>query len=190
MLIIQHIENNFNRQKIIANGRAKEHSGCNTLFGHIPMGAGGTEMDVKMQTELIARAREARENAYAPYSGFKVGAALLAASGRIYSGCNVENVSYGATLCAERAAVCAAITAGERKLEAIAVTAGGVPVSPCGICRQILSEFSQDGTLEVCCDGGENIKVYSLRELLPEAFTEFEPEAGKVEMERQGKENV
>jgi cytidine deaminase len=95
--------------------------------------------------ELVATAREARENAYSPYSKFKVGAALRTASGRIFRGCNVENLSFGLTICAERNAVFAAVAAGETQFEAIAVVADSVqPVTPCGACRQVLIEFSGD----------------------------------------------
>ena len=130
-------------------------------------------------SSLLESAAAARENAYAPYSGFRVGAALLCASGKIYVGVNVENISFGGTICAERAAVCAAVAAGERAFSALAVTAGSSPVTPCGICRQVLSEFSKDGKLVVICgvDGGYN--TFSLEKLLPEAFAQFEPEVKK-----------
>jgi cytidine deaminase len=95
--------------------------------------------------ELIAAARAAREKAYAPYSKFKVGAALRTRSGRVFHGCNVENLSFGLTICAERNAVFAAVAAGETQFEAIAVVADSVqPVTPCGACRQVLAEFSSD----------------------------------------------
>lgn len=125
---------------------------------------------------LAMRARQARENAYAPYSGFRVGAALLAASGKIYLGCNVENVSYPAGVCAERSAVCAAVTAGERRFLAIAVAASEGEIVPCGLCRQTLAEFSKDGSLEIVCARKDGYRVFRLRELLPEAFTEFHAE--------------
>lgn len=125
---------------------------------------------------LTKAAGRARENAYAPYSHFRVGAALLASSGRVYVGCNVENVSFGGTICAERAALCAAVAAGERKFTALAVTAGGAPVVPCGICRQMLAEFAGDGGLPVICaqEGGD--RVYTLGDLLPDSFASFEKE--------------
>ena len=91
--------------------------------------------------ELIAAALEARNKAYCPYSNFPVGAALLADSGKVYSGVNLENASYGLTICAERAAVSTAVTAGERKFAAMAVVVKGGG-SPCGACRQVLYEFS------------------------------------------------
>jgi len=98
---------------------------------------------------LVTTAREAREKAYAPYSQFKVGAALRTKSGRVFCGCNVENLSYGLTVCAERSAVFAAVAAGETEFEAIAVVADSIqPITPCGACRQVLIEFS--GELAVC----------------------------------------
>ena len=120
-------------------------------------------------TSLIESARQARECAYAPYSHFKVGAAVRTKSGRVFTGCNVENLSFGLTICAERAAVCAAVSAGEREFEALAVVADSKePVTPCGACRQVLAEFST--TLPVCSANLEGA-VYesSIAELLPRA---------------------
>ena len=119
--------------------------------------------------DLIAKAMEAREKAYAPYSHFAVGAALLTKSGRICTACNVENASYGLSICAERAAVFKAVSEGERDFEAIAVvTVNGV--TPCGACRQVLIEFGEDIQVIVADEGGE-YRVFTLQELLPEAFT-------------------
>jgi cytidine deaminase len=119
--------------------------------------------------DLIAKAMEAREKAYAPYSHFTVGAALLAKSGRVYTGCNVENASYGLSICAERAAVFKAVSEGERDFEAIAVvTENGV--TPCGACRQVLMEFGEDIQV-IVADGAGEYRVFSLQELLPEAFS-------------------
>ena len=119
--------------------------------------------------DLIAKAMEAREKAHAPYSDFAVGAALLARSGRVYTGCNVENASYGLSICAERTAVFKAVSEGERDFEAIAVvTENGVP--PCGACRQVLMEFGEDIQVIVADEAG-GYRVFSLQELLPEAFT-------------------
>ncbi|MGB8169427.1 MAG: cytidine deaminase [Chthoniobacteraceae bacterium] len=120
-------------------------------------------------TSLLAQAREARDQAYAPYSRFAVGAALRGKSGRVFAGCNVENLSFGLTSCAERNAVFAAIAAGEREFEAIAIVADSrQPVSPCGACRQVLVEFSP--MLAVCCANLEGETFESnLGELLPRA---------------------
>jgi cytidine deaminase len=118
---------------------------------------------------LLAQARQARECAYAPYSKFAVGAALQTKSGQVFCGCNVENLSFGLTCCAERNAVFAAVGAGEREFVAIAVVADSKqPVTPCGACRQVLAEFGLD--LEVCSGNlqGETYTA-SLRELLPRA---------------------
>jgi len=117
---------------------------------------------------LIAKAMGAREKAHAPYSNFAVGAALLAKSGRVYTGCNVENASYGLSICAERTAVFKAVSEGERDFEAIAVvTENGV--TPCGACRQVLMEFGEDIQVIVADETGR-YRVFGLQELLPEAF--------------------
>jgi cytidine deaminase len=122
--------------------------------------------------ELVAQARQVRERAYAPYSNFPVGAALLGRSGRVYSGCNVENAAYPLVTCAERTAVTKAVSEGEREFEAIAVvTATGA--TPCGACRQILSEFAGPaGDLRVLVSDLEgNVRTFTIAELLPERFT-------------------
>src|SRR3954447_1944506 len=107
--------------------------------------------------DLLSEARQARERAYAPYSRFAVGAALLTKSGRVFRGCNVENLSYGLTICAERNAVFAAVAAGEREFVKIGIVADSkTPVSPCGACRQVLAEFSSD--LEIACANLEGEK--------------------------------
>ena len=123
--------------------------------------------------EMIDAARKARLNAYSPYSGFRVGACLLAKSGKVYTGCNVESVSFTPTCCAERTALFTAVAAGEREFLALAVACDGMkPAWPCGVCRQALAEFSTD--LEIIatgeCGGWEKA---SLSALLPHAFTEF-----------------
>ena len=119
--------------------------------------------------DLITKAMEAREKAHAPYSHFTVGAALLASSGRVYAGCNVENASYGLSICAERTAVFKAVSEGERDFEAIAVvTENGV--TPCGACRQVLIEFGENIQV-IAADGAGEYRVFGLQELLPEAFT-------------------
>jgi cytidine deaminase len=126
-------------------------------------------LEEKAIAALITAAVSARKNAYAPYSGFCVGAALLCADGKIFVGANVENASYPAGICAERAALSAAVSAGERRFSAIAVCGGAKPLTPCGICRQALYEF---GDIDVICtDGdGENRTVTTLGGLLPHAF--------------------
>lgn len=125
--------------------------------------------------ELLALATEARERAYAPYSGISVGAALLTRGGKAYTGVNVENASYPAGLCAERAALASAVSGGEREFAAVALAGGrrGKPSSdafcPCGICLQALSEFT-DGTLEVITVEEGAPRVRQLSDLLPDAF--------------------
>lgn len=120
---------------------------------------------------LIEAALVVRGRAYAKYSDFHVGAALLAADGRIYGGCNVENASYGLTICAERAAVFSAVTAGQRKFELLAiVSAGGV--TPCGACRQVLAEFAPElPILLIDTAQPRHVVEVNLRDLLPGAFT-------------------
>ena len=118
--------------------------------------------------ELLRVADQALKMAYAPYSGFAVGAALLAADGAIYAGCNVENASYGLTICAERNAIAHAVACGAQQFTAVAVvTENGV--TPCGACRQVLAEFGPRMTV-IVADTRGNQQVYSLAELLPEAF--------------------
>lgn len=122
-----------------------------------------------IQDELVVAARTAMARAYAPYSKFKVGAALQAKSGRVYIGCNVENVSFGLTVCAERSALAAAVTAGEREfVRLVIVTSRRKAASPCGACRQVLAEFGV--RLEVLLVEGTRLKRFRLRELLPELF--------------------
>lgn len=125
--------------------------------------------------ELISKAIEAKQNAYVPYSNFKVGAALLGKSGKVYTGCNVECSSYGISLCAERTALVKAISEGEREFEAIAIVGGKneelIYTPPCGACRQFLFDF---GNFKVILGYKENeeinFKTYTLKELLPEGF--------------------
>ena len=120
-------------------------------------------------TELIDLARQARKRAYTPYSHYKVGAALLGKSGTVYTGCNVENASYGHTVCAERTAVLKAVSEGETEFEAIAVVTknGG---SPCGACRQVLAEFGLDTWVIVADETGRVVSQSTVGELLPGAF--------------------
>lgn len=122
---------------------------------------------------LVEYARAARDHAYAPYSRFQVGAAIETAGGRVFAGANVENASYGATLCAERSAVAAMVAAGERVIARVAVyTEAAELTMPCGICRQVLVEFGRGATVVVASKDGA--KVSSLSELFPHPFL-FEP---------------
>ena len=128
--------------------------------------------------ELICKALEARQKAYAPYSGFMVGAALLCKDGRIFTGCNIENASYGATNCAERTAFFKAVSEGYREFTAIAITGGRREsqsleyCAPCGICRQVMSEFCDpDAFLVILPRSEEDYKSYTLGQLLPLGFT-------------------
>ena len=119
--------------------------------------------------DLIAQAIEARKRAYSPYSHYKVGAALLGKSGKVYLGCNVENASYGHTVCAERTAVLKAVSEGEREFEAIAVVTGNGG-SPCGACRQVMAEFAPELTIYIADKNGE-YRTTTLSDLLPDMFT-------------------
>lgn len=119
---------------------------------------------------LIKLAQKAAQNAYAPYSNFKVGAALLCKSGNVYTGCNVENSSYGASNCAERTAVFKAVSEGERDFVKIAIVSERDGLTfPCGICRQVLSEFMPEGSI-VLFSEEKGIKEFALNEFLPYAF--------------------
>ena len=133
-------------------------------------------MDIK---ELIDIAFKARHNAYAPYSGFCVGAALLTKSGKVFTGCNVENASYGASMCAERTAVFKAVSEGEKDFDTIVIV-GGVSSEedkvstyayPCGMCRQVLSEFGKPDMKIIVARSTDEHKDFTLRELLPESFS-------------------
>ncbi|MCL6449734.1 MAG: cytidine deaminase [Acetobacteraceae bacterium] len=127
---------------------------------------------------LLALARQARESAYAPYSGYPVGAALLARDGTVYAGCNLECASYGLTLCAERVALGAAVSAGRREFLAIAVVAAGpVPPSPCGACRQLLAEFGE-GTLVIASNLEGHLWEAAVGQLLPACFRFPAPRRG------------
>ena len=135
-------------------------------------------MDISPATrdQLIAAAHQATKHAHAPYSNFFVGAALLTADGKIFSGCNVENASYGLTICAERNAIFAAVAAsnvipqGKIAIQAIAVVnAQSVPCSPCGACRQVIAEFGKD--ILVYYQGSHGIKQSTIAELLPDSFS-------------------
>ncbi|MBE3585546.1 MAG: cytidine deaminase [Thermoanaerobacter sp.] len=121
--------------------------------------------------KLINTARASRERAYAPYSGFRVGAAILTREGRLYSGCNIENASYSLTVCAERVAIYKAVSNGERQFAALAVIADSDGYcTPCGACRQVLAEFGREIKVYMCNRHGEYI-VKDLSALLPLGFT-------------------
>ena len=118
--------------------------------------------------ELLALAVRMLEYSYSPYSHYPVGAALLAEDGRVFTGCNVENAAFGNTLCAERTALCKAVSEGARKFTAIAIASRGSAPFPCGACRQSLYEFAPDLRVMVTWDG--NVRKTTLRALLPEGF--------------------
>lgn len=121
---------------------------------------------------LLEKAYEGRANAYAPYSNFKVGAAVLAENGKIYTGCNIENASYGATNCAERTAIFKAISEGNRKICAIAIVGADDEYTyPCGICRQVITEFANANTEIILGKKSLEYIVKTLAEILPGAFT-------------------
>ena len=129
------------------------------------------------ETELIDLACKGREQAYTPYSGFRVGAALLTRSGTVYLGCNIENASYGPTNCAERTAFFKAVSEGEREFEAIAIVGGpgegrtGEMCAPCGVCRQVMTEFCDPKTFRIILEnGGGKVRTFLLEELLPLGF--------------------
>jgi cytidine deaminase len=120
--------------------------------------------------EMKRLARDAAKHAHAPYSAFRVGAAVLGESGRIHVGANVENASYGLSMCAERSAIFRAIADGERVIEALCLyTATPVPSAPCGACRQVIHEFGPDALI-ICIGEEDTERRYALRDLLPEAF--------------------
>ncbi len=127
-------------------------------------------LDAEILDKLAMAAADARERAYAPYSKFTVGAAVLSAGGRIFTGCNIENVSFGATVCAERVAMFSAVAAGCRELVALAVAGPGEsPIAPCGICRQVMSELAPDVVVIMVGEDGAR-ETSSVAELLPRAF--------------------
>lgn len=123
--------------------------------------------------KLLEKAYEAMEYAYAPYSNFKVGAALLTKNGKVYTGCNVEIASFGATNCAERTAIFKAISEGEREYKAIAVVSSSHDFTyPCGICRQVIVEFAKD--IDIIVAKGYDYEVYKIETLLPKSFTQID----------------
>ncbi len=128
------------------------------------------------ETELIERAHQAAQHAYAPYSGFAVGAALLSSDGEVFTGCNIENGSYGATCCAERTAFFKAVSEGVYDFDAIAVVGGkdgdfSKPCPPCGICRQVMAEFCTPDFKIILANGSGMPRIHTLSELLPQSFS-------------------
>lgn len=128
--------------------------------------------------QLMDCAKKARSRAYAPYSNYFVGAALLSTKGNVYQGCNIENASFSATVCAERAALFNAISQGEREFTAIALAGGpsgqldcSVRCSPCGVCRQVLSEFCQPDFKVILLNPDNTLSTYLLSQLLPLGFS-------------------
>jgi cytidine deaminase len=134
-----------------------------------------------MYKELIEAALEARENAYVPYSNFKVGSAVLMEDGSIFSGCNIENASYGATNCAERTAIFNAVSHGHTKIKALAVV--GDPHNftfPCGICRQVMVEFAENKNIPIIIiKNKDEYMVETMEDILPGAFTKIDLDAVK-----------
>lgn len=127
-------------------------------------------MTPEIQKELISLAIKSRQIAYAPYSNFLVGAALLTADGSIYTGCNVENTSYGLCICAERTAICKAVSEGHQEFQAIAVAANPF-ATPCGACRQFIVEFGkQIEVIAVDANNPEHVKTWAIEDLIPENF--------------------
>lgn len=122
--------------------------------------------------ELISKAIEARNLAYVPYSNFRVGAAILTEDNKIYSGCNIENASFGATNCAERTAIFKAVSEGKTKIKAIAIIGRKDEFTyPCGICRQVIAEFGDENTIVILAKNMDEYEVKTLEEILPGAFT-------------------
>lgn len=120
---------------------------------------------------LVDKALEAKRFAYVPYSGFHVGAAVLTPDGKIYTGCNVENASYGASICAERTAIVKAVSAGESHISAIAITSDSEDLTfPCGICRQVIAEFGARDIRLICANKNGEYKEYDMDDILPNAF--------------------
>ena len=125
-------------------------------------------MDSVLKDKLVLAAKDAMENAYSPYSNFKVGAAVLGKSGKIYFGCNVENASYGATICAERNAICHGVACGESEFTAVAVVSNGDIPYPCGICLQVMCELAPDACVVLMAGG--KIESTTVKELIPKGF--------------------
>lgn len=133
-------------------------------------------MDKEIQNKLITAATKMLDFSYAPYSHFHVGAALLTNDGKIYTGCNIENAAYGPSNCAERTAVFKAVSEGERNFSAIAIVGGPAGkikdfCPPCGVCRQVLSEFCKKDFKIILANDKSEVKEFTLAELLPESFS-------------------
>ena len=132
--------------------------------------------EIIIEEKWIDAAFEAREKAYAPYSNFAVGAALITKEGKIYKGCNIENASFGATNCAERTAFFKAISEGEIAFKAIVIVGGMIGKQPdtyafpCGMCRQVMTEFCNDDFCIICAKSKNDLQVFSLSELVPFGF--------------------
>lgn len=131
-----------------------------------------TEMQIK---KLIEKALDMMNYSYVPYSNFTVGAALICESGKIYTGCNIENAAFGPSICAERTAISKAISEASKDFLAIAICGGPNKDSkdfcmPCGVCRQVLREFCQDDFMVICAKNTQDFKIYKLKELLPHSF--------------------
>ena len=127
-------------------------------------------LDPKIKAQMINSATEARRHSHSPYSGFKVGASVLMDNGKVYGGCNVENASYGLTNCAERTAIFAAVAAGARKVECVAIHASTpTPTAPCGACRQVIHEFGPEARV-LLDNGTAHVVETTLSALLPAAF--------------------
>ncbi len=126
--------------------------------------------DERLLNTLIARARAASERAYCPYSNFRVGAALVTTSGDVYTGCNVENASYGLTICAERNSIFRMVAEGGQVIDTLVIyTPTQTPAAPCGACRQVIHEFAPESRVVSVCDGTERIDT-TIDRLLPRAF--------------------
>lgn len=124
-----------------------------------------------MINKLIEEAIQAREKSYSPYSNFKVGASVLGDSGRIYTGCNIENAAYSPTICAERVAIFKAISSGEKEIKKLAVIGSKENFTyPCGVCRQVMTEFASEDFEIIVVKNLNEYKIYSLNELLPYSF--------------------
>jgi cytidine deaminase len=128
-------------------------------------------MEDSIRNELIRIASDMRGMAYAPYSNYYVGAAILTDSGRVYSGCNVENASYGATVCAERTAALKAVSEGDRQFSALAVAVSGDSGYPCGICRQFLSEFITEDIEVILINKDDAVTIDSFNRIFPSGFS-------------------